>query len=450
MIAAGSVLPTVAADSIAPPTEFRGRDGSGILLTAAPAVFNETNILWRTPIPGRGWSTPVLDEDASAGEQIWLTTATEDGTTLTAICLDRTTGAVVHQRDVFRVAEPREKHLFNSYASPTPALAADRVYASWGSNGLAALDRADASTVWARRDLPVNHYRGAGSSPILSTDRSRLFLCYDGYDRQFVECLDAATGDTVWRSHRPIDFGTDDGDKKKAYATPLLIASAEPNGRDVLVVPRSFGCFAYDSGDGREFWRVRWEQFSAASRPVLSGGRLVLGTGFSRGQIWAIRPGGSGDVTDTHVEWIADKTMPSKPSPVAADGVIYGLNDKGVLVWLDESSGERLGQLRLSGNFSASPALVRRPTGTGQPDCLLLADESGDVIAVSLASASSAVAIIGRSRLPDGVLASPTADRDRLYLRTRTELVCIGASKPATGTGRESVSPASHSSKDTP
>ena len=448
MLAAASDC--LASDDASPPTEFRNRDGRGVVQTAAPAVFDDSNIVWRTPIPGRGWSSPVLDFDSKHGDQIWLTTASEDGTLLSVLCLDRATGEVRQRRDLFAVAQPREKHLFNSYASPTPALAPDRIYVSWGSNGLAALDRADASTVWVRRDLPVNHYRGAGSSPILSADRSRLFLCYDGFDRQFVECLDAANGATLWRSHRPIDFGTDDGDKMKAYATPLLIPGDGPDAPPVLVVPRSFGCFAFDSADGRELWRVHWEQFSAASRPVLSEGRLIVGTGFGRGQVFAIRPGGRGDVTATHVDWVAAKTMPSKPSPVVDGGVVYGLNDKGVLVWLDEQTGERRGQLRLSGNFSASPVLIRRPGDDRDSDCLLLADESGEVIAVSLARDGDAPEIIGRSRLPDGILASPVADRSRLFLRTRAELVCIGRSEPATDPGGPSVSPASNRSKDSP
>ena len=404
---------------------FRGDDADGIAVTTAPAVWTPDDIAWRTPIDGRAWSSPAVD-----GDQVWVTTATEDGRELTGLCLSLATGERLWSQVVFGVHQPGEKHLFNSYASPTPALSDDVAYLCWGSAGLAAIDRATFALRWVRRDLPANHYRGPGSSPILSRDASLLFLMYDGYDVQYVECLDAATGATIWRTHRPIDFETDNGDKMKAYGTPLLLDAARSGlDRDELVCPRSFGCFAYDPGNGLELWRVRYGQFSTGTRPVFADGRLYLTTGFGKGNVVAIRPGGDGDVTDTHLEWTAAKTMPSKPSPVVAAGVVYALNDKGVLVMLDAATGERLHQVRLSGNFSASPLLMRRPPKAIElDDRLLVVEESGDAIALSVADSPSdakSVDIVGRSTLPDGMLATPVAIGDRLLIRTRSELVCL-------------------------
>lgn len=405
-----------AADETSDWSVYRGPGGDGIAVSSAPAVWSDDDVAWRTPIAGLGYSSPAV-----RGSQVWLTTATEDGTALTGLCLDLTTGRTLWSQRLFAVARPREKHLFNSYASPTPAVSATHAFLSWGSNGLAAVDRETFAVAWVRRDLPANHYRGAGSSPILSSDESRLFLIYDGYDHQFVECLDAATGETVWRAHRPDDFGTDDGDKKKAYATPLLIDAVVGDGawRPELICPTSLGCFALDPQTGRELWRVTYEQFSTAGRPVFANGLLYLTTGFGKGQVHAVRPGGQGDVTDSHVVWREARTMPSKPSVLVDDGRVYALNDRGVLVTLDAATGERLSQTRLSGNFSASPLMIRHPGGESR---LLLADEAGRVIAVQPGVDPQ---IVGESRLPDGILATPVAVGPRLLIRTRTELVCL-------------------------
>ena len=415
--------------------EFRGLAGTGTAVSAAPATWTDADIAWRVPIAGRGWSSPAVGLADERDQQVWLTTASEDGRTLTGLSLDLATGRSMWEEDLFTVSHPREKHLFNSYASPTPCLSATHAYLSWGSNGLAAIDRRTFEPTWVRRDLPTNHYRGPGSSPVLDRAAGRLFVIYDGFDFQFVECFDAATGETLWRSHRPWNFGTDNGDHKKAYATPLLIDASTEDGtsRGELICPTSKGVFALDPATGRELWRVRWEQFSTASRPVFVGGRLYITTGFGKGAIVCVRPGGRGDVTESHVVWAEPRTMPSKPSPIVAGGRVYGLNDRGVLITLDANTGERLAQTRLSGNFSASPLLLRRPTNAAETDetsagptpddRLFVVDEEGQATALRIGGATPEV--VGTSRLPEGVLATPIAVGDRLLVRTRTELVCV-------------------------
>ena len=398
---------------------FRGASGNGIATTTAPAEWSESGVSWEVAVPGQGWSSPAVRDS-----EIWLTTATEDGTELTGLCLELETGSVVWSETLFRVSRPREKHLFNSYASPTPAVGTAVAYLSWGSNGLAAVDRESKQTRWVRRDLPTNHYRGPGSSPILNDDETRLYLPYDGFDHQFIECFDAETGDTIWRTHRPHDFRTDNGDKKKAYGTPLLIDVSTDEGgiRSELVCPTSLGCFALDPETGRELWRIRYEQFSTAGRPVFAGGLLYLTTGFGKGEVHAVRPGGSGDVTASRVVWTEKRTMPSKPSPVVRDGRVYCVGDRGVLVVLDAATGERLSQTRLSGNVSASPLLMQRGASPSSEDRLLIVSEDGDALAVALTAPPT---VDATSPLPDGVLASPVAIGERLLIRTRTGLVCL-------------------------
>src|SRR5438552_6320640 len=155
------------------------------------------------------------------GGQSWLTTATADGKKLFAICVDRESGKILYDIELFDVAEPGFCPPANSYASPTPVVEAGRVYVHFGSYGTACLDTATGRILWSRRDLPCNHFRAPGSSPILYQDL--LIMHFDGYDAQYVVALDKTTGRTVWKRDRDIDYGTSNGDLKKAFCTPRMI-----------------------------------------------------------------------------------------------------------------------------------------------------------------------------------------------------------------------------------
>jgi outer membrane protein assembly factor BamB len=356
-------------------------------------------------------------------ERIWLTTATEDGRELSYVAVDRESGEIVRDEVLFRVARPLEKHKFNTYASPTPVIEEGRVYLSWGSSGLACLDETTASVLWVRRDLECDHYRGPGSSPILDGDR--LILQYDGFDYQFVICLDKLTGDTLWRTERPLDFGTNNGDQKKAYGTPLLINAG---GRRQLISPTSKGVFAYDPAAGRELWHASFEQFSPACRPLFDGRRVYLNTGFGKAELLAIDPTGSGDVTASHVIWRELRSMPSKPSPLLIDGLLYTIHDQGVMSCLVAETGEVVWQSRVGGNYSASPLY-----GDGR---IYLFSEEGKG---TVLRPGRAYDVLAENELADGCLASPAAIDGALFVRTRSHLYRLqeGAGQPAaTSAGR--------------
>src|SRR5205085_10866484 len=199
-----------------------------------------------TAIAGRGWSSPVI-----CGEQICLTTAPEDGTTRSAVCLDRATGTVVHDLKVFDDPQPQFCHAFNSYASPTPAVEPGRAYVHFGSAGTACLDAATGRKLWERRDLPCDHYRGPGSSPILHGEL--LIVPFDGFDVQYVVALDKRTGQTVWKRDRNTDFpDPNNGDLKKAYGTCVVFTV---DGREELVCPGAQATAALEPKTGAELWR---------------------------------------------------------------------------------------------------------------------------------------------------------------------------------------------------
>src|SRR5438105_3019886 len=183
--------------------EFRGPTGDGHAdATGLPIQWSESqNIKWKTAIHDKGWSSPVI-----WGNQIWLTTATEDGKQLFVLCVDRDTGKILHDIKLFDVAKPGFCPPTNSYASPTPVVEAGRVYVHFGTYGTACLDPTTGQTIWSRRDLPCDHWRAPGSSPILYGDL--LYIHFDGFDQQYVVALEKSTGRTRWKRARDIDYGT--------------------------------------------------------------------------------------------------------------------------------------------------------------------------------------------------------------------------------------------------
>lgn len=279
--------------------QLRGPTGDGHgQATNLPVTWSEQeSVAWKTPIHGRGWSSPVV-----WGDQIWLTTAAEDGRQFYAVCVDAKSGQIKHDVHLFDTETPDEIHVTNSYASPTPVIEQDRVYVHFGTYGTACLDTRTGDVLWQRRDLPCNHWRGPGSSPILFEDL--LIVHLDGYDLQYVAALDKQTGATRWKTDRNIDYQTDDGDLKKAFCTPIVIEVA---GQLQLISPAAKATIAYDPRTGRELWRFRYENHSATARPLFGHGLLFLNSGFSKAELYAIKPGTSGDITDTHVVWKVDR-----------------------------------------------------------------------------------------------------------------------------------------------
>ena len=166
--------------------QFLGPDGNGHskAVDLPPQWNEEKNVAWKTPIHDRGWSSPVI-----FGNQIWVTTATSDGRQLYALCIDRESGKILRDLKLFDVEKPQYCHPFNSYASPTPVVEPGRVYVTFGSAGTACLDTQSFRVLWQRRDIECNHFRGAGSSPILFQDL--LIMNFDGSDHQFVTARQA-------------------------------------------------------------------------------------------------------------------------------------------------------------------------------------------------------------------------------------------------------------------
>ena len=385
---------------------FRGPSGDGhAAKSALPTTWSEsTNVKWKTAIHGRGWCSPVIWD-----RQVWLTTATEDGKQMSVLCLDRDTGKVLHDRVLFENEEPRFCHAMNSYASPTCAIEEGRVYVHFGSYGTACLDTSNAEVLWSRTDLPCDHFRGPGSSPLLDGDR--LFIHYDGFDFQYIAALDKKTGETIWKKDRNVDYGTDNGDIKKAYCTPLIFTL---DGRRQLISPTSKATIAYDPQTGDELWRVRYSGFSATATPLYGNGLLYLNTGFSKAELKAVLPGGEGDVTDSHVKWTLKKGIPSKSSQVLVGDLMYMVHDAGVATCIDAVTGETLYQKRLQGKYSSSLLYAGGH--------IYMFNHEGQA---TVLKHGRELEVVAENALDDGCLASPAVSGNALFVRTKTHLYRI-------------------------
>lgn len=404
-----AVLSIVRADAGDCWNQFRGAIANGYSPSdRLPLEWSEdTSVAWKTPIHGKAWSSPVVWKD-----QIWMTTATPDGKELFAVCVDAKSGKIQHDVKVFDIAEPMFCIPYNSYASPTPVVEEGRVWVHFGSAGTACLDTATGEILWTRQDLPCDHLRGPGSSPI--SFRDMVIINFDGADHQYVVALNKLTGKTVWKTDRTIDYGTDNGDAKKAYCTPLVF---EHEGRLQMVSPAAVATISYNPLNGEELWTVYHGGYNAAARPLYSHGHVFIN--FEGGKrLLAVRPDGSGNVTKTHVTWTCSKSTPTRPSQLIVGDHMFMVNDKGVASCLDVKTGVPVWTERVEGRHSASPIYSNSR--------IYLFDEDDGVSRV-IAADPTGYRLLATNKLNDGCMASPGVYEDSLIIRTRTHLYRIAA-----------------------
>ncbi len=388
--------------------EFRGPHANGHADgTGLPLEWSETeNVVWKTPIHDRGWSSPVV-----WGDQVWVTTATEDGRQMFAVCLDRASGRVVHDVKVFDTESPEHVAAVNSYASPTSAIEEGRVYVHYGTYGTACLDTATGRVLWTRRDLNCDHHEGPGSSPILFEDL--LIVPVDGRDVQYITALDKRTGQTRWKTPRSIDYSPFHHNLRKAFCTPAVIEHA---GRLELVSPAAKGIFGYDPRTGRELWKIRHNGWSMVARPLYGHGLVYFVNDFERPELWAVRPGGDGDVTETRIAWSLRRTIPSTPSFLLVGDLLYLVSDSGTATCVEAQTGEIVWQERIGGNFSASPIYADGRLYFFARDA-----------ATTVLAPGREYRVLAENRLDGELKASPAVVGRALFVRTRTHLYRIEA-----------------------
>ena len=384
-------------------TEFRGPTGQGIADGKLPLEWSPTrNVVWKQAIPGAGWSSPVV-----VAGRVYLTTAVPQagGYSLRTLCLDAKSGQTLWNVEVVNQGATAPKiQSKNSHASPTPLFADGRIYVHFGHMGTACLNT-DGKILWKQTDIKYSPVHGNGGSPAL-VDGKLIFSC-DGGDKQFVVGLDSATGKVKWKTERAVEGG-----KRFAFSTPLVI---EVKSKKQVVLPGANVVCAYDPADGREIWRVRYKGYSTIPRPVFGHGLVFICTGYDPpASLLAIRPDGSGDVTETHVAWTLKKSVPLTPSLLLDGDELYMVSDNGFASCVDAKTGTTHWSERLNDAFSASPVLAG-----GR---IYLQSEKGKTYVVQ---AGKTYKELGRSDLGERTLASYAVAEGALFLRTETSLYRI-------------------------
>jgi outer membrane protein assembly factor BamB len=389
--------------------EFRGPTGQGLAKgDTIPTRWSKTkNVVWKKWPAGSGWSSPVV-----AGGKVYLTSAEaipgSKDLSLRASCLAAKDGALVWGKEVFRQDAKKAPriHAKNSHASPTPIVAAGRLYVHFGHQGTACLDLAG-KVLWTYRQ-PYPPVHGAGGSPVLVDDK--LVFSTDGASERYVVALNIKDGKPAWRTKR-----SGSADRNFSFSTPLVITL---DGKKQIISPGSGMVGAYDPGTGEEIWRVEYEGYSVIPRPVYGHGLVFIATGYESPAVMAIRPGGKGDVTDTHVKWTTKDAAPNTPSLLLVGEELYMVSDRGIASCLEAKTGKVHWSKRLAeAGYSASPIAAGGN--------VYFQSENGVGTVVKAGKTFEQVA---RNDLGERTLASYAVCDGSLFIRTASTLYRIGAS----------------------
>lgn len=385
------------------PTQHGVSEAKGL-----PLTWSETErVAWKTPIPGEGWSSPVVGDGA-----VYVTSALDDGRSLRAYRIDLASGRIAWEIEVFRNDAIPNKHARNSHASPTPVIDGKRLFVHFGTMGTACLDSATGKTQWANRDLKVDHSVGAGGSPVLYQDK--LLLTCDGIDAQYGVALDARTGTIAWRRDRSAveRLAKVKDDSRKCFSTPVIV---NVDGRDQAIVNGAERLYAQDPLTGDDLWYVDFTGYSNATMVASDGKMLVFNTAFNTSSLWGVRLGDmKGDVTASHVAWKVKFPSLSQSSPILLDGRVYVVNDSGILLCLDVATGKELYKERIGVDFAASPVLA-----DGR---MYFFDARGKATVVE---PGPTFTVLATNSLADGCMASPAVVGKALIVRTKTSLYRI-------------------------
>ena len=396
-------------------THFRGVNLDGISTdNHVPVVWNDTtNVVWKTEIRGKGWSSPVV-----YGNQVWVTTATVDGKEMSAVCVDFNSGKALFDILLFKQDSIYGKHSINTYATPTPCIEQGFVYLNFGSSGTASVNTSDGKIVWKRNDFKVEHVQGTGASPILYKDF--LILHFEGTDQQFIVALNKKTGETVWRTDRPKEcYDPLQPIGKKAYVTPIVVNFA---GRDLLISNGAAVCIAYDVQTGKEVWRVIQGEDSTIAMPFSEDGVVFFYMGFvsppdgeKYAELLAVDPTGSGDVTKSHVLWRVKTPILQLLTPLIKDGIIYTVDSRNNLFAIDAKTGAALYTKRLKDKYNSSPVYAG-----GR---VYFTSVKGETLVLK---AGRTLEILAENQLPGEIYATPAIANNSLIIRNESTIYRIG------------------------
>ncbi len=383
-------------------TRFRGPNGSGLAPAAPiPVSWTEADANWRVELPGPGNSQPVL-----WGGRIFVTSARKDGAERIIQCLGTEAGKAHWTKSL--PAATHSKHQRNTFATSTPAADAERIYAAF-SDPMSLTLRAfthEGKEVWTRDLGAFESKHGGGGSPIVFEEM--VVLANEEDTDSFVIALDRKTGETRWKSARRTE--------EAAYGTPCVF---EPAGgpAELILSSHAHGLSSIDPRTGKENWSARVFDKRTVSSPVVAGSLILAtcGSGGGGNYLAAVRSGGKGDVTASHLAFKVTKAMPYVPSTLVKGDIVFLWGDVGVVSCVDAKNGEIIWQARAGGNFSGSPVCVG--------ERLYCLSEEGEAVVIDAARRFN---LLGRSPLGEGTRSTPAVAGGRMYIRTYTHLISIG------------------------
>ena len=385
-------------------SRWRGPSGQGIVEGShryPDRWSSEQNVRWRTRLEGEGNSSPIVWD-----EKIFLTAAYDGGARIAVSGFDRDTGERLWEEFVPQ-SGIEHVHGKNGHASATPVTDGERVIASFGTHGIMAVSL-DGERLWHHEVGELDNYHGSAGSPVLYDD---LVILYQDHRKQsFVLALDKETGEVVWRTER---------DAKTGWGTPVIVRVSTPTPHDELIVSSQGRVTAYAPDTGRELWTAEGNLFEVIPTPVV-GHDLVFCSSGRSGPTLAIRPGGHGDVTSTHIVWSSPKGSPFVPSPIIVGDNIYMINDMLSIVTAHRArTGKlvfqgRLGSTAKKEGFSASPVNIG--------DKIFFTNDDGETFVLR---AGDEFELMHVNRIGARTLASPALVGGSWYFRTEHELLRI-------------------------
>ena len=387
---------------------FRGPTGQGISSeTKLPVTWSATkNIKWKTSLPGKGWSSPIVFED-----HVFLTTSTEEGVSCRVICINRKDGSIAWTTEVHR-QKPGAMRKQNSYATPTPVTDGKHVYSVFYDGTVTAVDLSG-KLVWKNSEVKFFSLHGLGASPILAN--GQVIMPFDGSSREETELgwkvpwekavvlsLDTENGSVRWKGTR--------GTSRVGHVTPILI-----NNGSQLVSAGGDRVQGFDPTTGRRIWSVYSQGEGVTPSPVVGDGLIYTSSGFEAPTLRAIRLGGKGDITKTHIAWEQKRGVAALSSLLYIKPYLYSISRDNILHCIEASSGKIVWLERLSGVYWASPVYA-----DGR---IYILSEEGVTLVLRPGPKYDEVA---RNDISVTCLASMAVSQGNFYIRSDQDLYCIG------------------------
>jgi len=387
---------------------FRGPTGQGFSSEVnLPINWSASkNVKWKISLPGKGWSSPIVFKD-----QVFLTAAAEEGVSCRVICVNRKDGSVAWNKEVHR-QKPGAMRKQNSYATPTPVTDGKYVYSVFYDGAVIAVDLAG-KIAWKNHDVKFFSLHGLGASPILSGDQ--LIMPYDGssreetkigwkvpWDKALVLSFDTKDGSVRWQGKR--------GESRVGHVTPILVG----NGSQVVSAggDRVQG---FETATGKRIWSVYSQGEGVTPSPAVGDGLIYTSSGFEAPTLRAIRLGGKGDITKTHVAWEQKSGVAALSSLLYVKPYLYSISRDNILHCLEGATGEIVWRKRLSGTYWASPVYAEGRIYILSEDGVTLVLRPGDKYDE-----------IAANDLGDRCFASMAVSQGNFYIRSAQHLYCIG------------------------